>query len=463
MKREYKLYSTVFCIVLLLSGCQKQNEKIYHLYTSDPENSLTNIEFSSASNSVEGEQETIDEIEGNLIIYDKDFNRNNFYKWYIEAFNKKYPNVHITLNGPEEKQSTVAEDATKVSVDLMSGSAGDIIAVGSLPYMRYAKNNLFDDIYSYMKNDSEFYEENYYTNIFKAMEYRNKLYAVPMGFFHKNVRFNQTLLEKNQRNIAQVNSINYLDIIGIYNKISFNNDELILSRYFDSLILEENEYSRFLDEKEGKAYFNSQDYIDFLNEMKKLRWPEKSGRMMLFPTMEECADTVGENDLCLFVSSNNYQLDRNTSLFYEEPLGLTLPIPMSSTNGDKEFICPDKVFSISSTSKNKDLAWMFIKFFMEEKPIEILTDRDNWLLSGFSINRNNTLKKLEYAFGEGNEEAIRKIDQWNGERNEINILSHSFILFDEIKKITDEFYAGRKTAEDCAREVQERAEIYLKE
>lgn len=73
------------------------------------------------------------------------------------------------------------------------------------------------------------------------------------------------------------------------------------------------------------------------------------------------------------------------------------------------------------------------------------------------------MKMLENAFGEGKEEAIRKIDQWNSDRNEINILSHTYILFDEIKKITDEFYEGRLTAEECARQVQERAEIYLKE
>ena len=445
-----------------LSGCQNQSEQIYQLYTGEPENILKNMDVPSAENSKDEKQEEIDEIEGELTIYDWIPLRDTFYQWIITAFNKKYPNVHITLNGPKEKYSAVSEYAARVSVDLMSGSAGDVIGVSQMPYIQFAKNNLFEDLYPYMKNDPEFYEEDYYTNILKAMEYEDKLYAIPMGFFYKSVRFNRTFLEQNQIEVPKIDAIDYKGIISIYHKIAPNNDRLILSRYFNSIILEENEYSRFLDEKNSKAYFDSQEYIDFLNEMKSIQWPSEEERRELFCTMEECADTLGENDLCLFVS-NHYQLERNAKLFYEHPSNLTLPIPLSASNGDKEFYSPDRILSISSSSRNKDLAWSFIRFCIEEKPEKVLNDRDNWLLGGYPINRNNTLKMLENAFGEGKEEAIRKIDQWNSDRNEINILSHTYILFDEIKKITDEFYEGRLTAEECARQVQERAEIYLKE
>ena len=451
-----------FIILVLLSGCQRQSEEIYQRYTSETENMMKNIEASDVDSSGEDEPEVIDETPGELTVYTGFPQRVSFFDWLIKKFNEKYPNIQVSIKGQIERYPTMSDYSAKVSVDLMSGNAGDVIELMDLPYLRYARNGLLEDLYPYMANDTNFYKEDYYTNIFEAIEYKDKLYALPISFFNKNVRFNRELLEKNRIELPKADFVNYKDIVNIYHKIAPGNDKLILTRYFDRLILEESEYCRFLDEKKGTADFNSPEYIDFLNETKSMRWPSEEDRKKLFISMEESQASLDENDLCLFVASFYYQ-ERNAKLFYEHPSNLTLPIPLSSTNGDKEFMSPDKVLSISSSSKNKDLAWKFIRFCIEEKPTEVLNDRDNWLLTGYPINRNNTLKRLENAFGEGNEEAIQMIDQWNSERNEANFLSHSIMLYVEIRKITDEFYAGRMTAEECARQVQERAEIYLKE
>ncbi len=451
-----------FIILALLSGCQRQSEEIYRYYTSETENMMKNIETSDADTAGEDEPEVIDETTGELTVYVWHPQRVSFFGWIIKEFNKKYPNIQVSVNGQMEYYPTASDYPAKVSVDLMSGTAGDIIDLADLPYIRYARNNLLEDLYPYMEEDPNFQQEDYYTNIFEAIEYKDELYGIPMSFFNKSVRFSQTLLEKNRIEIAEMKSINYKDILNIYHRIAPGNDKLILTHYFDRLILEESEYCRFLDERNGTADFNSQEYIEFLNETKSIQWPSEEERKRLFISMEEAWASLDENDLCVFVASL-YQKERNSRLFYEHPSNLTLPIPLSSTNGDKEFMSPDRVLSISSSSKNKDLAWKFIRFCIEEKPAEVLNGNDNWLLSGYPINRRNTLKMLESAFGEGKEEAIQMIDQWNSERNEANFLSHSYVLYDEIRKITDEFYGGRMTAEECARQAQERAEIYLKE
>jgi hypothetical protein len=79
------------------------------------------------------------------------------------------------------------------------------------------------------------------------------------------------------------------------------------------------------------------------------------------------------------------------------------------------------------------------------------------------INRNNSLKMLEAAFGEGNEEPVQMIDRWNSERNEVSDLLTAHVLLEAMYGILDEFYSGRITAEECARQIQERVDIYLKE
>jgi hypothetical protein len=88
---------------------------------------------------------------------------------------------------------------------------------------------------------------------------------------------------------------------------------------------------------------------------------------------------------------------------------------------------------------------------------------DERLIDAMPINRKNALKMLETAFGEGNEEAVQMIDRWNSERNKENDIVATGILPEVKYEILKEFYAGRITAEECARQIQERAEIYLKE
>lgn len=119
--------------------------------------------------------------------------------------------------------------------------------------------------------------------------------------------------------------------------------------------------------------------------MKNIPWPSREELSKLFFFPIDSASTVDENELCVFLSSN-YNDERNARLFYEHPSNLTPPIPMSASNGDKEFYTPDKAFSILSASKNKDLAWKFIQFCIEEKSMEELNDRDNWLLGGYPID-----------------------------------------------------------------------------
>jgi multiple sugar transport system substrate-binding protein len=456
-----KFICILLCIILvLLSGCQNQSEQNYQLYTSDPDNMLWSRDTPSTETPISEEREVIDKTSGELTIY----GIQSSFDWIVKEFNKEYPNIKVSFNETEGEFNGPSDYAAKISVDLMSGFAGDIISNGASLYRQLGKNDLLEDLYPYMENDPEFNKEDYYTNIFEAMEYDNKLLAVPMSFFNRLVRFNKTLLEENQIEAPESASVDYKSITDIYHKIAPNNDKLLITRYFGYDIFEETEYNRYFDEKQGRADFNSPEFINFLNEMKKIRWPSEGDLKLsrLNSAGEDYLDRADENDLCLIVSSW-YQQERNASLFYEHPSNLTVPIPMSASNGDISFHCPDKILAISSSSKNKELAWKFIRFCIEEKPIDMLKDDSVWPVSGMPVNRNSTLKLLEKAFGEGKKEAVQTVDAWNLELNEGSFLSHSYLLLEAMRKITDEFYEGRITAEDCAEQIQERAEIYLKE
>lgn len=408
------------------------------------------------------EQEQIDETQGELTIYSSD---NIYIDWLVQAFNRKYPNIKVVYNlGSNDDSNSFPDYTAKASVDMMSGSAGDVISIGAMPFRQFGRNHLLEDLYPYMENDPEFYQEDYYGNIFEAMEYNDRLWAVPLSFFNYVIRFNKTMLEEHHIAAPEGKLLNYKDIINIYHKIAPNRDKLLIAENISYQRLEFIEYSRYFDEKQGRAYFDSPEFIEFLNEMRKLRWPSKQelrlANLRFFG--EDCWDSPGENDLCLILVSSYYK-ERNAKLFNEHPSNLTVPVPLSASNGDGHFYSPDKMLGISSASKNKELAWKFIRFCIEEKPLETLRDDNIWPLTGTPINRNNTLKLLEDAFGEGNDEGVWIVDGWNSKINEESFFASAYLLYEPIEKITEEFYAGRITAEDCAKQIQERAEIYLKE
>jgi multiple sugar transport system substrate-binding protein len=375
---------------------------------------------------------------------------------------KKYPNVEFSFTGPETESSTIAEHVTKTSVDLMSGTAGDIIDVTGLPYIQYAKNNLLEDLYSYMESDKAFNIKDYYTNILDALEYDNKLYCMPLSFLYWCVRFNSTLLDETKIDISTFDTVDYKDIADIYHTVAVKNDQLLISHLWDQVIFEENEYVSYLDEKNRTATFDSLNFINFLNEMNSMRWPSKENLSRIGGVPLDYAASLEENDLCCFIYSA-YNDERNAGLFLKHSLNVTAPIPITALNGDKAFFTPDPTFAITTFSKNKELAWLFIRFCIEEKKIEEMNYSYNWFLSGYPINRNNTLKQLEKAFGQGYDEEIARIDLWNSERNETGMTNYRYVLLKAIEEISYEFYAGRITAEECAAQIQERAEIYLKE
>jgi multiple sugar transport system substrate-binding protein len=455
-------------ILLFLSGCHNQSELIYQLYTSNPDNILPNVSLPTTETSGSEDKEAIDETPGELTICAPYSDWKLQYSWKIAAFNKQYPNIKVTVNCLDGAYTAVSDAAAKVSVELMSGTAGDIIDLNGMPSTRYGKNNLLEDLYVYMENDPEFHKEDYYTNVFQAKEYQNKLYAMPMDFFYMCVRFNKPLLDKYQIDEPEGDSINYQQILDIYHKIAPGNDKLILSHYWDPAILERDECIRYIDDKQEKAEFDSPGYIEFLNLMKSIPWPTAEEIELARQNnggMDESFGGPDENDLCFFVGS--FYHDKELAGFFYNSPNLTLPIPLSASNGDKGMIDSNNLLGIISSSKNKDLAWKFIEFCIDEKPVDFLRNTDgdtnDWLVAGMPINRNNTLKMLDAAFGEGNEEAVQMLDRWNLERNEVSDLLTTHILLEAKYNIEQNFYSGRISAEECAKQIQERVDIYLKE
>jgi len=455
MKIKFVILLITFTIsLIILSACQREDEQIYENFvknSDDPTSTVTD----STLNDVTQNVKNIDEnISGELTIYAHS-SYNIFDYTLINEFNKEYPNVHVNVIG---KDNIINEEyQTKATVALMSGTAGDIMELFLLPYFDYVQNGLLENLYPYMENDPTFRMEDYYTNIFETLEYKDQLYGMPLGFRYNCYRFNETILKNNQIDISQMNTVNYKNIFDIYHQISNSDKNVILSRMMSRMDIETDEYSSYFNQKSNKVNFDSAEFISYLNEMKNISWPDTDSQQIYY---DNYRIALQDNELCSrFISA--YNDPRNAKVFNSQIM--TEVLPSSASNGDKPFWLGTSPLAITSASQNKELAWMFLRFCIEERTIEDLELGNTYFIDGYPINRNNTLKQLEKAFGADNKEAINKIDIWNSERNCTDIRSANNDLLYAVSKITDEFYADRVTAEECAEQIQERVEIYLKE
>ena len=133
----------------------------------------------------------------------------------VKKFEKLHPGVRVEVKEytskplPSEGVLPDPGDIEKyvmaVNTQLMSGRGSDLILIDNLPYQTYAEKHLLVDLGRLMQSDQSFNSGKYYQNIFKALEYKGKLYGLPLTIGIDMVAADRTLLDKSQVKINDSN------------------------------------------------------------------------------------------------------------------------------------------------------------------------------------------------------------------------------------------------------------------
>ena len=120
---------------------------------------------------------------------------------WADRFMDAHPGVKIVIDCQEPDLLSMSPDWSKkyierTVVSLTSGDAADIIDLDMTPIYRYANSGYFEDFYAYMENDPDIQMENYYTNIFEALETADgQLPVLPMGIGFTPLVFNTYMMD----------------------------------------------------------------------------------------------------------------------------------------------------------------------------------------------------------------------------------------------------------------------------
>ena len=120
---------------------------------------------------------------------------NDYIRYAVNQYNNEHPDYKITIKEYFDKYAvdTSETDAlNRLNSDLMDGTAGDIVCLDGISFAGGGKalleKGVFLDLYELMDNDPEFNKEDYFTDIFRVNETDGKLYRL-VPFFSLNTKY----------------------------------------------------------------------------------------------------------------------------------------------------------------------------------------------------------------------------------------------------------------------------------
>ena len=407
----------------------------------------------------------------------------------IINFNRKSDKYRIEVIDYSEYNTEDDYEAglTKLKTEIMAGKLPDIICLNGLPGSQLAAKGLIEDLYPYLDADSELSREDFFPNVLAAVEEDGKLYSTVGSFYIRTVLGASSVVGDtpgwtySQLEEALAAMPEGCEVFDYYTTRAD-----VLST---CLSLDMNDY---VDWVTGECKFDSQNFIDLLNFANK--FPEEfdwenyeyseednswsrlaSGRQML---------------VSAYVSSFDYDIVQYQAVFGGDINSFTF-IGYPTNNGVGSMLGLSSGYAISKDCADKEGAWQFLRTFLTEDYQKGLYD--------FPSNKNAFDAKLKEAMtpeymtdGEGNyilDENGERIEQsrggfgWgNGEMIELYAMTQeqadkllglintttkvqgdNSAILDIVTEQAAAFFAGQKSAEEVAKLVQSKANIYVNE
>ena len=323
-----------------------------------------------------------------------------------------------------------------------------------------------------MKNDPDIEIENYYTNIFEALETADgQLPILPMGIAFTPLVFNTYMMDAMGVDVEEAypDGVGWRDLVDLFQRALEEggaDEDTYFAKDQSPALLDIYELSAFVDLRNEQAFFESQDFLEYLQAMDSLPFERSFAEGGLFGSF---SPTFSPSNY--FVQTAEVSLD---GLGYWEPTmtfaGNTTPV-LYRANGGEYVFTTSGTYGIPSSGENKELAWEFLKFMADEQDYDSLNIRPEFPemqysalhFDGIPINRVNFQNVCKKIYNETTSEMFfEKFDGFVKKMNMFHFSDDNLCV--ALGEIQSEFYDNNLiTAEECAQQIQERAEIYLKE
>jgi ABC-type glycerol-3-phosphate transport system substrate-binding protein len=402
-------------------------------------------------------------------------------------FQKVNPEYKIDLKAYEQNYNMHGdyENYTKVlNTELLTGKGPDIIAASGLSYEKYIEKNMLADLSELIAQDKEFDTGKYYTNIFDALKYKDRLYTLPVSISFDILAVNKKILEKEAVEIDDARWT-WKDFRETGEKLMGKDAggkkarSVFISVSCQTLLdyMLKGNYGSFVNEREKKASFDSREFTDLLELVKNFGDSKTPGDVIVSNAFYGDMDAIEKGTV---VFNPQTLMDYTTYAFlralYNDQIRL---LNFPSTDMEKGGVFnSSSLFSINNNSGNKAAAWEFLRFLLSD---EIQSEE----LNGFAINKESLVKTAKKAVDMTNSGGMsyaiaakgqkpkviipRPLTQ--GDIDYVNAFIENMRIYNRnnagVKKVVNEetaaFFSGEKSVEAVAKLIQEKVNIYLGE
>ena len=398
----------------------------------------------------------------------------------ILSFNRTHNDVRIAVASYEKYNSEENPDGAlkQFQTDMTSGIVADLILTNGLPYESLANKGLFLDLTD--RVNSSFPASDYFTNLFDALKYGDKIYHVGASYGV------ETLIGK-QDVVGTKSGLTTAEFLQLIKSLPAGTSA------FGDMTKEGSTWSmigvnirNFVDVGAGSCSFNSPEFIELLELCNT------------FPSSEEQEKLM--NDEQKYWEDQQYQYMNGKTAFsqiwinevrsaYEQQMSqfdkakvTRVGYPVSGSGGNGGRFSINSTVAISANSEYKDQCWEYISSMFTEEAQEELS----WMMpvsrKAFDKQVQEAMKPRTYK-DENGKTVEEQFTIWRGDE-EIKIPNMTQAYADELKayiegirdisvydttimEIVNEeaqkYFAGEQTSQQAADMIQSRASLYLSE
>ncbi|WP_177222250.1 ABC transporter substrate-binding protein [Paenibacillus sp. UNC496MF] len=409
----------------------------------------------------------------------------------LKASVKKYESLHpnttieLTYTQTEFKdidsqEANIEKYVTTTNAAMLAGKGPDLLELDLLPTDKYANRHLLVDLNDMMKQDASFDKADYFANVLDNSEIGGGLYAMPLSFYLNGLIGDSDAIQKTGLQIDDKNWTwdDFSEIAKQLTQKGGNKTVLLSSMaYMLDEMFGEN-YPLYVDEASRKAKFDSPAFTGMLQRIKTM-FDEGIAKQVDRGVGKGSIDTYFQEIPIQSMADYLFSMDSfdGHAKLYAKPHAPEL--------GAGGYFQANQTVGINAGSPFKAQAWKFIAFLAAEEAATVPADNtassysiSDISFAGFPISRVAYDKQAEQFRKAGTLSTLPNgpadgmtvkadgalLDQFGDYlTGAVHAVGKRSRVGEIVSEEGESFFKGQKSAEDVAKLIQNKVDLYLNE